>query len=612
MKNFEQIEKIALDLKMMDVQRNIRFEEYERAALGKWELPPEIDNIPWIHKTIDTTPKDVIATATRVLGSKPPEFKVTPLASSQENRDLANKIERILAWELANSNQRRTIPVQADFAMSSVKYGAIFAQVIDLAYQIPLMKERGQNTSRIEAVQDLGRFVIKTHNPRHVHAYWSDMMLETVLLNKYVRANSLVSEWGAIPELLDMGDDWVELYDYTDYDVRAVWCKKVNGDTQIFLQKPTEWELPFLGWVAETYGSSMEEDNTERYFSLLQSIVGTGQWETGNVLRTLINSEAIAAFAEPRYAQEGRSMEEMAMDAGDPARVAKVPAGDTLRQLARQGSDPALMNILGMNSEAMSASTISKMLMGGDIPSQTAFSTLNMIVMNATGALVPYREVAERALAATGRQMLAWVRETDEPLFALGRGREQLGEHYMLTPDEIPPRVYIDVTLQPDVPIDRMSRINAAMLMVQSGFYDAETAMEELGINDPAGVIKNIRLDKLRDAWLQLKIEDLMENARFERQARQQEMLMAMQQAQQEQAMQAQQNPMDQGGFGAQGGMTPESMAYNAQQEALGEQDLGQGFNAAMGGTPSMQAQPGMGREQVAGYDMMGNPVEGL
>jgi hypothetical protein len=87
------------------------------------------------------------------------------------------------------------------------------------------------------------------------------------------------------------------------------------------------------------------------------------------------------------------------LETGDVDLVAQVTPGDTLKSAAPPGLDPNLQAVDGMIQAATNKSTVASILQGGDVPSGTAFATLNLATQTAVGALKPGKELAEHALA---------------------------------------------------------------------------------------------------------------------------------------------------------------------------------------------------------------------
>ena len=562
-----------------DERRNKAFQTYQEMFHSDWALPTGIAEIQWIHKVVNTGPHDAIAAAVRVIAGGKVRPRITPLMADVANRERANEIERILSYNLLRANDRRPATVQADMMQSACTYATIAAQVVDVGWQLEQTKKLGGNTRRWEAAKRYGRFMVNTFNPRDVHVRYSNYMPEAVLLYQMRSAQSIKDEWGIkgeqITKLIEANQALL-YYDYMDYDIRAVWAEPQGGAKdadRIKIISPTPHEMPFLPWVALMGGSTLESDPEHAYHSLLYSVYQSGQWVTQNVVDTLRVSEAIANFAKPRLSQEGPNENVAKIDAGDPSRIAMVPAGSTLKELPANMLDPALSIISETLGGRMQQSTVSSILQGAETAPGEAFAALNLRVLTAIGALRPYTQLAQQGLSEVFALMLQWTEFTGESLTAFGTGKQDAGKMYVLEADEIDlPSLSVEVELAPDVPTDRTQKANTAIMLNNAGMYSKESGMEDIGVEDPQAEMEKIMLEQMIEAMFGMHIQ-------------------SMQQEQEQQAYQFQQ--------------AQAQMAQQAEMMA----GAGQMTNTGMGGMPPAQINPEMTREQMMGQTAGGQSL---
>jgi hypothetical protein len=200
---------------------------------------------------------------------------------------------------------------------------------------------------------------------------------------------------------------------------------------------------------------------------------------------------------------------------------------------------------------------------------------MNLAVLTAIGALKPYKELSEKAMAETFNLMLEWARFTQEDLVAYGYEKSDLGEMYVVPWDEIPVNACIEVEMKPDTPTDMQSKANTAIMLINSGLMDKETALEELGVEDPQRVMEAMAQDTMTDTYLQMMMQQWIESM---------------------------------------SGPSPEDLqAQEDDAVAMAQEELaaGQGMMTAppMGGEPYAQVNPNATREMVNGMDMAGNPM---
>jgi len=586
-----------------DITRHNALLAYDRMYHSEWSLPLEIEELRWVRKVISTDPYDAVAAGTRVLSTLMPHIRIQPTFNNEATKDKANNWERNLKWQLKSSNRRRQGGIVRDVVKSALLYDEVIANVIDLDYQIAQKSLFSGNTKREKAARRYGRFMVNTYHPKDVIVRYSNLMPESVLLTQKKDALLIMDEWGVLAKGLEVfreqTDRTVLLYDFMDYDYRCVWVE--HGGDGIPILAPEKHDMPFLPWVAMVGGSTMEEEERHKRQPLLYSIYTSGAWDTQNIVKSLYVSEVITRAAAPRYKQEGANQADTEIDYGDPTKIAKVPAGSTLGELRPPEIDRGLAEIDDRIAGSIDKSTVSRILSGGDVPSGTAFATLNLATQTAVGALKPAKDLAEKALAEMFVQMLLWVEYTGNSLDAYGSEKDDLGKPYSIDAEEVDPTaLFIDVELVPDVPTDRQQRANTASLLVGSVDYPKEMALEDVGVDDPQQAMNQRRKEILLESMIDnfIRQQQLTTEAQIQMMQQQAQMQMQMQaQQQQEAAMQQQQSAMDQ-----QQGMPG--------FEQVSGVPGGQANNPQMGGLPPQMANPNVTRENVTGEDITGNPVE--
>jgi hypothetical protein len=198
--------------------------------------------------------------------------------------------------------------------------------------------------------------------------------------------------------------------------------------------------------------------------------------------------------------------------------------------------DPALTNLVDTLTGRIQKSTVSGVLQGGgEGLGSMAFASLNLMTLTAVGALKPWREMTERALAELFTQMVKWAQYTEIPLTATESGKKNMGMEYSI--DTTPPaaidasKICLKVELVPDLPTNRQSQVMTAIQLKQAGLMDDETLLEELGVDDPQEIMDNLALQQLEQNKVAELIQSLQEQIQ-QIQATQQEMAQAQAEAQ--------------------------------------------------------------------------------
>jgi len=555
-----------------DSGRDKAFRYYQKMRRIDWKIPGPADAIPGIRKVIDTAPSDAVSKAVQVMASRPPKLHMMPAINNPEGKKRANMIERVLKWNLMQADRRRSIGVVSDVFESAALYGAVAMNIMDIENQLKNV-EGDAARKKLERARRYGRFIINTFNPADVHVRRSSYGVECVLLSQEKPAYEVIAEYPqaetALKQLAKDGKNVGYRY-YMDYDVSCVWVEADGMDAQTVVA-PSSHDLPFMYWVAQMGGTILDSMEAHRYRPVLCPVYMSDEWETKNMVDTLMASDVIWKALAPVLAVEG-GMDDVTYDTGDPLRrVLNVKGGGSVRPLPPNQIDPGLLTISQEFRGRMNDSTVSTLLGGADIPSGTSFAALNLQTQTALGALKPAKELTEKALAEMFTIMLLWTSYTGIDLTAYNdqRRNAEYGEEYTIPADEIDEEnIYISVELDPDEPTDKLQRANTATLLMQLG-YPKSYALEDMGVEDPEKAMDEHYFERMTD---------------LEMQTYEQERMMQMQMEQQAQQMQEQ-----------------EAQQLAQQADLAGVIPGGEDFNPAMGGMPPAAAFPGATREGVNG-----------
>jgi hypothetical protein len=589
MLTIEQVTQLAYKLMVDNTPRNIAFDAYMQMYKSGWELPYEVRMLPWIQKVINSDPFDAVQTGVRIIATLPPSIRFQPLAPGLANREQAGVIEKVVKWQIKAANRRRSRSVEYEMARMSLLYDMCATKTVDLEFEIQQKKIINASTKREEEALAAGRFMIVPYDSRDVHPVWSNVGLEGVLVVQHRRAQDIVDEFGdkaraykALEKLaMEPHDkDWVTYYDYTDSDTRSIWVDEGRTFTTPRASDQARWVIdhgknpvPFINWSVKG-GSELETDPLHRHQPLLYPVYATGAWDIKNIVQTLGVSEVIAHTGSPRFVEEGPNRQESDVDYMTPERIAKMAPGNTLRELQPPGVDNALQNVEAMLSAQLDKATVSAILQGGPLPAGVAFATLNLVTQTAIGVLTPAKDLSEKTLADVVTQILKWVEFTDKPLYGFETEGDSQGAELVIEPESLDPKsIYVDVELHPDSPTDKAQKVTTAGIMVSQLNLSSESALEEVGFEDPAGEIKKGLFERLvmHEFELELERERLELANEMELDLMEERMKMEMAAAQQQQQQQEEPPPEQ-----LPPGPLPEEQAFG--EAGPGGSPTGEGF----------------------------------
>jgi len=600
--------------------RNKLFGEFDVMFHGGSRLPGDLESLDWIMPIETSDAHDAIRAGTRVLSTLDPKVTFWPRNPNPENRKRASEIEHNLKWFLINASKRRQVGTVSKLMMSCLMYDTAALQVVHLPYQQKVLATHKIGARAYKNYMRFGPFAIIVHKPENVFPMENDYGLEGVLSVRVEQVHRVLSFWGERANQVEKKSkeaghpfDTVTVYDYTDLERRVVWAipgekdkLAAAEDKEAMVLMDEELGLDFLPWIYRTGSGSLSNKPEEQILPLLYSLARFKQYEVLNTLNTLVYSDAIATIGKPKERITGPHPETAVQEEFDtPQGKQLVQPGHTVVDVAPRQLDVALLQLMDRTADAIGKTTVARILQNADIPAGTAFATINLATQTAVGSLKPYKALGETALADICEQMLLWIRASKMEAVSYGREKADLGTQYFIRPDEIDPEnLYIDVELHPDVPTDRLARINGAQLLISMG-YSPERAFEEMGVSDPDQAI----LEGYEHQMVRAMIQQAIQAVIAEKNAKTQQKIQSMMQPPQPQPGQPP---------GAPPGPPPQ-MPPGAGPRPPGPPGMrppggspfpgGQGFNPALAGLPPAMANPNGTREMVSGRDRGGNEL---
>lgn len=527
MKSLDFYQRMADQMVTQDMEKDRMMAAMEAMWQTRWQLPEEIGALRWMHKVISTDPHDALRAGVRVLSGAEPRIKALPVGLGMENQTPLEEVEHALSGLFHQANRRRQASVLRDILLSALLYDEVVAQVVYLPNQIKALRMTGGDTRHLEAARRSGAFAVLIRNPRQVSVRYSDWMPEAVLFRRVMPVEDLIAFWGSQAGTVrrlqskNSGLLYASVYDYMDLENRVVWAYLHEDQTAVLPEaglggsvQPVEvvrqaHGLGFLPWVARVGGTTLAHTPAEQRVPLLYSVYKSGQWETQNMLETLLTSEVIAYAAAPRMKVEGAT-DQVEVDYGEPGRIAHVPPGHSLEPISPPGLDASLAQIADRVGQRIDKSTVPRILQTGDFPVGTAFATLNLATQSGLKSLAPYKELAEKALEGILMQMLDWIALDGRPVLTYSRRRDGSGGQVVLDPAKVDPgKLQLEVELIADVPADQAARIEAAATAVRELGYSRTRALEFIGESDPAFVLEESRREQLAALEHQLVMEKL-------------------------------------------------------------------------------------------------------
>jgi hypothetical protein len=586
-----------------DKDRNLMNDGMDNMFKIKYNLPPSMSALDWVRLVLSTDPHDQIRGGTRVLSTLDETLRINSYSDSVEVRDMANRLEKALKSNMKNACRRRSVNVISDLVMSGLLYDEICLQVLYLPWQ---RKIKGINANRQKAMERFGPYVVIPHKPSNVHTQYSNYMMESVLSVTTMNTEEVVQFWGDNAKKLkgEKAPETVVLYDYWDYDQRSVWCidaqtNETDGTPIVIVEE--EMDLPFIPWVSRRGGTTLQGEAEHQRLPLMYAAYQSKSWETQNIAQTLAFSEGISRAAAPRWKKSGPGAENIEIDYSDPSSSVVVGPGQDAQPMQPPQLDQGMMEIANAMRQNINRSGISEILLGAGSLSNVAFSSINMTTQSAMGVLKPYKSLAEESLADAYTLFILWAKHNSDDIKGIGMEKDKNGKLYSVKASEIKPEdIVVEVTLNPDVPVDRQQKINGAVMMKERLGLDEANALEYTGETDPESIKRRKTYDILYDTHVQQYVKKQMAQVDLEFEVAKTAAIMQLQQGMQQQMQQ-------QPGMTPQPGQQPPMVTPQPQSASPGtppgmpDQSSGMGNNPAAGGNPPIMNEPGMTRESQTG-----------
>jgi len=498
---------IAEELIRRDAMLRRMQREYERCSRLEQDLPLPLQELEWIVPFKSAAVYNALRGGERALSGLDIRPKIHPLtvfkqAGSEvgaEAERIANEWETVLKWNFQRASSRRG-NVRASMIWNALVYDEVVSQVIHLPTQINILQQLQVNTNRHMAAMRYGQFAVRLLDPKGVHISYSDYMPEEALETSVVTAQRVVQQYGK-------GAKWIAdkiasdpkhretnyaVASYINYEDRCIWAVEGEDENAILeggtavLQVANEW--PFLNYACAVGGTITESSPEYQRKPLLFPVVKARMWLVANVIGTLMTSQAIAEGNEPLHLFKGIGAENIYLDLSEPGGRIDLPSMlVAYERLQRSDVDPGLQNMLNRYESDINRATLPSVLVTAEaLPGET-FSGYNLRVQTAVGSLLPYKRLVEVNMERTFDQMLLYSHYSGHDLVGYGKGMER----WTIKSEHIDPEAIIQsVELAPDVPIDRLQKITAAVALATQLNYSPRRVMEFLGETDPQGALE--------------------------------------------------------------------------------------------------------------------------
>jgi len=513
--------------------RDDMYDEIDDARFGNWDLPEDLEGIPWILKSLEPAFAITSNAAVGLIAANEPQINITP--ANKDQNSIADVHERGLGWILDRASKRRKASVVEEMAGSAVNYAECATLVTHLPTQINAVEARGGNSKKLRAKQRYGDILIRNYHPGEVYPRYSSIGVEEVGLITEENPHDVIDLWGeeASAKLVAYmkennikwgGSDVVAMYEYISLDYHVVWVE-IDGE-KIELHNDT-WKWPFIPWACNITGGELLKDTDKDRKPLLSIMYHFDQFDIMNRVKTLLMSDMVREAGRARRAYQSSDPEGTAPridnSSGEPYEI--IGTEDKIVQHAPVTPDPQLLALYQHLQGDHERATLSNLLLGGEVPSEAAFASVNLITHSALQAIDDARDLLARQIGDVCEIILLWIHYTRSEVYGTVRDpvdRNKIHNYLINWQDIDPQNLFIEVKVDANMPVDQNERVIAGRAMIDAGLSSRQAVMEDIGYTNAREVYMQMVEEQFVDTEVALRLE----NRRFEMsQELQQEMI---------------------------------------------------------------------------------------
>ena len=326
-------------------------------------------------------------------------------------------------------------------------------------------------------------------------------------------------------------------------------------------------ELEFIPFVAQiTDGSFLfDYDRPElQRIPLLYSFLKSGLWYRENLSLTTIYSLVYALGSSPLMKRKTNDRgSPLIIDRSVPGGVVDIGPDEEINPFIEKIIDQNLYTSLELAQRFGAESTIQPQALGAPPQGSMAFSSISLLSQAGRLPLVSHKEMMGRAAADLLLIAMRWLKQ-DGDLTSFYKADRSTVE---IDPADIPDNLVIRCVIEPDLPQDRLSAANVALMLVNGKLASRAWVRENILSMGQPGLMDT---DVWTEQRMDVELARLVEKLKAGDQAEIQQMMAQLQQQMQAQPPEGTGGQMPETEGGQTGGqLPPEIMAQlQAQQQA--------------------------------------------
>jgi len=242
----------------------------------------------------------------------------------------------------------------------------------------------------------------------------------------------------------------------------------VTGEGEPILAKPHGLTfIPIAYYSPE--GSTVYKKPERQILPMLYPVIQSGVWQRQSLFLTVTATNAAAMMNAQFVHNQGSADAKVTIDHSVIGEIVEVPPGSNLQPLAKEIINPGLVQQYQMYQELMDESTIFDQTLGQPIQGNTTFS-LNAL-MNQAGRLPlsPIQTGMSQLFSEAMGIAFRWLKIDGKSAISA-----KPGEIVEIDPGKIPAALTFDVTVDVDMPTDKLQQANTAIAISGAGLASKE------------------------------------------------------------------------------------------------------------------------------------------
>lgn len=402
--------------------------------------------------------------AQRLLVSREPQFSMPVDQNDPEARAASSWMEQAARLMWLASGRLGGLPVENDVVLAALTFGECQIGLVNLAEQLESLPDGATPAEKARLEDAVMQTPIMFDNFHPVACYSSRDRLGLVAhLKRYtVNPRQLSAEWPGVDFDYEKRTELV-VCDWYDLTYRVVW---IEGEKLPFVMR--KHELPFIPVVSQiTEGSQLFTEPEDQVRPFLYTLWKSGLDKRMNLALTALftNIFAIASNAQFRHiTPPGKPDKTVEITFNQVGGVLELEAGESFEPMLAKGAiDPALLEAIEICKAGITESTIYDQALGEPLGANAPFSMVALLHQAGRLPLASPQKLAGWAIAHAMELAFKWIKANGENITISYKG-----EKVEIIADQIPDHFVFDVTLEVDLPQDKLQQANVSGMLKEA------------------------------------------------------------------------------------------------------------------------------------------------